>query len=96
MTLGRVTRPIRPAAAAIPRSTAGLSEQTSRNGDVRHLEYDIATMAVDLRADPDQPFLQARQQPVLDRLRRRERTVILRLGQTLKLTRRREALDAPI
>jgi hypothetical protein len=45
----------------------------SRNGDLGHLEGDIAAVAHDLRADLDQLFLQARQRPILDRLGRRER-----------------------
>ena len=43
------------------------------DGDLDHLEGDIASMADDLRADLNQLFLQARQRPVLDRLRRRQR-----------------------
>ena len=43
------------------------------NGDLGHLEGDTAAMADDLGADLDQLLLQARQRPVLDRLRRRQR-----------------------
>ena len=44
----------------------------SRNGDLGHLEGDIAAVAHDLRADLDQLFLQARQRPVFDWLGRRQ------------------------
>ena len=44
------------------------------DGDLGHLKGDKATVADDLRADLDQLLLQARQRPVLDRLRRRQRS----------------------
>src|SRR5262249_55038955 len=47
-----------------------LLEQLSRDGDLGHLEGD--PVAHDLSADLDQLFLQGRQRPVLDRLRRRQ------------------------
>jgi hypothetical protein len=57
------------------------------DGDLGHLEGDIASMADDLRADLNQLFLQARQRPVLDRLRRRQRPqeVAEIVGQGMKL-----------
>jgi hypothetical protein len=48
-------------AAAVLRSAAGYREQSSRNGDLGHLEGDITAVADDLRADLDEFFLQARQ-----------------------------------
>ena len=42
-----------------------------RNGDLSHLERDIATVAHDLRADLDQLVFEARQRPIFDRLGRR-------------------------
>ena len=57
------------------------------NGDFGHLKRDIAAMADDLRADLDQLFLQARQRPLLDRLRRRQRAQKIAeiVGQRMKL-----------
>jgi hypothetical protein len=43
------------------------------DGDLGHLEDDVTAVAHDLRADLDQLLLQARQRPVLDRLRCCER-----------------------
>ena len=59
--------------AAVPRSAAGCRRTGFWNGDLGHLERDVAAVADDLRADLDQLFLQARQRPVLDRLGRRQR-----------------------
>src|SRR5262245_4836145 len=50
-----------------------LLEHLPCNGDLGHLEGDIAAVAHDFRADLDQLVLQTRQRPVLDRLRRRQR-----------------------
>ena len=50
-----------------------VGEQISRDGDLGHLERDVTTVAHDLRANLDQPFLESRQRPVFDRLRRRQR-----------------------
>ena len=50
-----------------------LLEHLPGNGDLGHLEGDIAAVADDLRADFDQLFLQARQRPILDRLVRGQR-----------------------
>jgi len=41
------------------------------DGDLGHLEDNIAAVPHHLRADLDQLLLQARQRPILDRLRRR-------------------------
>jgi hypothetical protein len=43
------------------------------NGDFGHLKRDMPAMADDLRADLDELLFQARQRPLLDRLRRRQR-----------------------
>ena len=43
------------------------------DGDLGHLEDNIAAVAHHLRADLDQLVLQGRQRPVLDRLGRRQR-----------------------
>ena len=48
-------------------------EHLPRDGDLGHLEDNIAAVAHHLRADLDQLFLQTRQRPVLDRLGRRQR-----------------------
>jgi hypothetical protein len=50
-----------------------VGEEIFRDSDLGHLKGDIAAMAYDLRTDFDQLFLQARQRPVFDRLRRRQR-----------------------
>ena len=57
------------------------------NGDLGHLEGDIAAVADDLRADLDQLLLQARQRPIFDRLRRRQRAqeVAEIVGERVKL-----------
>jgi hypothetical protein len=64
-----------------------VGEQISRNGDFGHLKGDIAAMAYDLRTDLDQLFLQARQRPVFDRLRRRQRAQEIPkiVGERMKL-----------
>src|SRR5215469_18957224 len=46
-----------------------LLEHLPCDGDLGHLEDNIASVAHHLRADLDQLLLQARQRPVLDRLR---------------------------
>jgi hypothetical protein len=58
-----------------------------RFGDLGHLEGDITAVAHDLRANLDQLFLQARQRPILDRLRRRQsaQEVAEIVGQRMKL-----------
>jgi hypothetical protein len=48
--------------------------------DLGHLKGDGAAVANNLRADPDQLFLQDRQRPVLDRLGRRQRSRMRRGG----------------
>ena len=50
-----------------------LLEHLPCDGDLGHLEDDVAAVAHHLRADLDQIVLQGRQRPVLDRLRRRQR-----------------------
>ena len=50
-----------------------LLEHLPGNGDLGHLKSDITAVAHDLRANLDQPFLESRQRPVFDRLRRRQR-----------------------
>src|SRR5215831_18410615 len=50
-----------------------LLEHLPCDGDLGHLEDNIAAVAHRLRADLDQLVLQTRQRPVLDRLRRRQR-----------------------
>src|SRR5580704_7364424 len=64
-----------------------VSEQMLGDGDLGHLKRDVTTVAHDLRADLDQLFLQARQRPILDRLRRRQRAqeVAEIVGQAMKL-----------
>src|SRR5262245_42064092 len=54
------------AAAVVRRSAAYLLEHLSWDGDLRHLEDDIASVAHHLRADLEQLLLQARQRQVLD------------------------------
>ena len=62
-------------------------KEVSWNGDLGHLECDIAPVANDLRADLDELLLQARQRPILDRLRRRQRAQKIAeiVGQRMKL-----------
>src|SRR4029450_11088998 len=64
-----------------------LLEHLPWDGDLRHLEDDIAAVAADFRADLDQLFLQTRQRPVLDRLRRRQRAQEIAevVGERMKL-----------
>ena len=64
-----------------------LGEQHPRNGDLGHLEGDIAAVADELRADLDQLLPQAGQRPLLDRLRRREgaQEVAEIVGERVKL-----------
>ena len=50
-----------------------LLEHLPGNGDLGHLKGDITAVAHDLRANLDQPFLESRQRPIFDRLRRRQR-----------------------
>jgi len=67
MTIGRRLRP------QLCDQPQNLLEHLPGNGDLGHLEGNAAAMADDLGADLDQPLLQARQRPVLDRLGRRQR-----------------------
>src|SRR5262249_57049774 len=57
------------------------------DGDLGHLEDNIAAVAHYLRADLDQLVLQGRQRPVLDRLRRRQRAQEIAevVGECMKL-----------
>jgi hypothetical protein len=59
MIIGRLTPALVAAAAVVPRSAANLMEHLPWDGDLRHLEGDIAAVAHDLDADLDQVFLQA-------------------------------------
>ena len=88
MTIERLTLARVVAAAAVPRSAAeSRANICRRDGDLGHLEGDIAAVADDLRADLDQLLLQARQRPVLDRLGRRQRAqeVAEIVGERMKL-----------
>src|SRR6266699_1167795 len=64
-----------------------LLEHLPWDGDLGHLEGDIAAVAHDLRADLDQLLLQARQRPILDRLRccKRAEKVAKIIGERMKL-----------
>src|SRR5215813_6169312 len=64
-----------------------LLEHLSWDGDLGHLEDNIAAVAHHLRADLDQLVLRARQRPVLDRLRRRQRPQEIAeiVGECMKL-----------
>src|SRR5499427_9470057 len=64
-----------------------LLEHLPWDGDLGHLEDNIAAVAHYLRADLDQFFLQGRQRPVLDRLRRRQRAQEIAevVGERMKL-----------
>jgi len=85
------------AAAAALRSAANLLEQMPGNGDLGDLEGDTAAMADDLGADLDQLLLQARQRPVLDRLRRRQRAQEIDeiVGERMKLQTHRVGGECP-
>jgi len=83
-TIKRFTSIRLPAAAAVPRS----GKQISRDGDLSHLECDVAAMADDdLRADFDELLFQGRHRPVLDRLWRRQgsQEVAEIIGERMKL-----------
>ena len=64
-----------------------VGEEVFRNGDLGHLECNVAIRADDLRADLDQLLPQAGQRPILDRLRRRQRAQEIAeiVGQRVKL-----------
>src|SRR5262249_26575236 len=64
-----------------------LLEHWPWDGDLGHLEDNIAAVAHDFRADLDQLVLQTRQRPVLDRLRRRQRAQEIAevVGERMKL-----------
>src|SRR5215470_14970387 len=64
-----------------------LLEHLPCDGDLGHLEDNIAAVAHHLRADLDQLVLQTRQRPVLDRLRRRQRAQEIAevVGERMKL-----------
>src|SRR5215467_2928151 len=64
-----------------------LLEHLPWDGDLGHLEDDIAAVAHDLRADLDQLFFQARQRPILDRLgcRQRAQEIAEIVGERMKL-----------
>jgi hypothetical protein len=57
------------------------------DGDLGHLEGNIASVADHLRTDLDQLLLQTRQRPVFDRLGRRQRAQEIAeiVGQRMKL-----------
>src|SRR5664279_6634716 len=64
-----------------------LLEHLPWDGDLGHLEDDIASVTHHLRADLDQLLLQARQRPVLDRLRccERPQEIAEIVGERMKL-----------
>src|SRR5262249_28962237 len=64
-----------------------LLEHLPCDGDLGHLEDNIAAVSHHLRADLDQLVLQTRQRPVLDRLRRRQRAQAIAgvVGERMKL-----------
>ena len=73
MIVERLNLALVAAEAAVGDERQNLLKQLPWDGDLGDLEGDTASMADDLRADLNQLFLQARQRPVLDRLRRRQR-----------------------
>src|SRR5262245_52013876 len=64
-----------------------LLEHLSGDGDLGHLEHDVAAVAHHLRPDLDQLLRQACQRPVLDRLGRRQRAQEIAevVGERMKL-----------
>jgi hypothetical protein len=64
-----------------------LLEHLPCDGDLGHLEDNIAAVAHDFRTDLDQLVLQTRQRPVVDRLRRRQRAQEIAevVGERMKL-----------
>ena len=74
-----------------------LLEHLSWDGDLRHLEDDIASVAHHLRADLDQLLLQARQRPALDRLRccKRAKKVAKIVGERMNLKPDRIGSERP-
>ena len=69
MTIGRLTQALVVAAPIVLLSVAKSPGTFARDGDLGHLEGDVAAVADDLRADLDQLLLQTRQRLVFDRLR---------------------------
>ena len=61
----RVAPALDQAAAAVRQSAANFLEHLLRDGDLGHLECDVAAVAHHLRADLNQLLLQARERPVL-------------------------------
>ena len=72
MTIERLTLALVVGAAVVPRSAAKSLGTSVVDGDLGHLEGDIASVVHHLRADLDQLLLQARQRPVFDRFGRRQ------------------------
>jgi len=82
VTLARVV-----AAAVVRDEPQNLLKHLPCDGDLGHLEDNIAAVAHHLRAVLDQLVLQGRQRPVLDRLRRRQRAQEIAevVGEGMKL-----------
>ena len=87
MTRDRFTPAMDQVLGATRRSSAGFREQVPWDGNLGHLEGDIASVADDFRADLDQFFLEACQRPVFDGLGRRQRAqkVAEIVGERVKL-----------
>lgn len=64
-----------------------VGEQVPGNGDLGHLECDVAPVAYDLAANLDQPVSQCHQRPLLDGLRQRQgaQKVAQIVGQGMQL-----------
>jgi hypothetical protein len=73
MNIERLTLARAATSAAALRLAAKSPGTLPGNGDLGHLEGDVAAVADDLAADLDQLLLQAGQRPGLDRFGRRQR-----------------------
>jgi hypothetical protein len=74
MTRERLTLSMLPGRPQLGDEPQDVCEEVPWNCDLGHLEGDIAPVAHHRRADLDQLFLELRQRPILDWLRRRQRT----------------------
>jgi len=74
-------------ARALVHPSQCVGKQISRDGDLGHLECDVAAVAHDLRADLDELLLQARHRPIFNRLWRRQRAQEIAevVGERVKL-----------
>jgi hypothetical protein len=87
MTIERLTLARRQLLPHFGNEPQNLLEHMPWDSDFGHLAGELAAAARQLATDLDQLFLQARQQPILDRLRRRldAQNIAEIVGQRMKL-----------